>query len=123
MPRLIAQPTVLQAPGSPPKTIAEHVGRLNSGHDQLSVARMTSPPGWSEPGQRPGFLEVAVVLSGALHVHHERGELVVPAGAAVVCEPGEWVRYATPDGADYLAVCLPAFSLDAVHRDDEETGP
>lgn len=119
MPRLIASPTIVQAAGQPPKRIEEYVGRVNSGDEQLSVARMVSPAGWREPGQRPEFREVTVVLKGTLHVEHEGGELKVSAGQAVVTEPGEWVRYSTPDdGAEYVAVCLPAFSPATVHRDE-----
>ena len=117
MPRLIEAPTVVAAAGEPPKRIEEFVGRVNSGHAEVSVARMVSPPGWVEPGQRPEFLEVTVVLRGAVRVTHEGGELEVRAGQGVITEPGEWVRYATPEGAEYVAVCLPAFSPDTVHRD------
>jgi quercetin dioxygenase-like cupin family protein len=118
MPQLIAAPTIVQAAGQPPKRIEEYVGRVNTGHAQLSVARMVSPVGWQEPGQRPEFLEVTVVLKGRLQVEHEGGVLQVAAGQAVVAQPGEWVRYSTPEeGAEYVAVCLPAFSPDTVHRD------
>jgi len=119
MPRFIQSPKKIEAAGSPPKLIEEFVGRVNSGHDAVSIARMRSPRGWSEPGQRPDFLEVSVVLAGSLHVEHEGGTLVVGPGQAVVCEPGEWVRYSTPgpEGAEYVAVCLPAFSPGTVHRD------
>ena len=120
MPRLIAQPTDIAAAGNKPKTIEEYAGRVNSGHDKVSVARMVSPAGWREPGQRPDFEEVTVVLRGMLRVEHEGGSIDVRAGQAVVTAPGEWVRYSTPeaDGAEYVAVCLPAFSPDTVHRDD-----
>jgi mannose-6-phosphate isomerase-like protein (cupin superfamily) len=119
MPRLIAQPAVVQAAGTKPKRIEEFAGRVNSGHGQVSVARMVSPGGWEEPGQRPEFEEITVVLRGTLRVEHERGMLEVRAGQAVVTSPGEWVRYSTPDpdGAEYVAVCLPAFSPQTVHRD------
>jgi quercetin dioxygenase-like cupin family protein len=117
MPRLISDATRVAAVGNKPKQIEEFIGRVNSQHDQLSVARMKSPPGWVEPGQRPEFLEVSVVLSGQLHVEHEAGEFDVSAGQAVICDPGEWVRYSTPEGAEYIAVCLPAFSPDTVRRD------
>lgn len=118
MPRLLAAPTIVQAAGQPPKRIEEYVGRVNSGHEQLSVARMVSPPSWQEPGQRPEFMEVTVVLKGVLTVEHEGGEFQVAAGQAVVTQAGEWVRYSTPDaGAEYVAVCLPAFSPATVHRD------
>jgi mannose-6-phosphate isomerase-like protein (cupin superfamily) len=120
MPRLIPQPTVVQAAGNKPKRIEEYVGRVNTGHAGVSVARMVSPGGWQEPGQRPEFEELTLVLRGTLHVEHEGGVLEVRAGQAVVTAPGEWVRYATPlpEGAEYVAVCLPAFSPDTVHRDE-----
>ena len=118
MPTLITQATRIAAAGNKPKTIEEFIGRVNSKHDELSVARMTSPTGWVEPGQRPEFLEVSVVLSGLLHVEHEGGAFDVSAGQAVVCSPGEWVRYSTPEGAQYIAVCLPAFAPGTVHRDE-----
>ena len=119
MPRLIAQPTVIAAAGNKPKRIEEYAGRVNSAHASVSVAKMTSPSGWVEPGQRPEFEEITVVLKGMLRVEHAGGALDVRAGQAVVTAPGEWVRYSTPepDGAEYIAVCLPAFSLDSVHRD------
>jgi quercetin dioxygenase-like cupin family protein len=117
MPMLIPQATRIAAAGNKPKQIEEFIGRVNSGHEQLSVARMTSPAGWVEPGQRPSFLEVSVVLSGRLHLEFEGGAMDVAAGQAVVCQPGEWVRYSTPAGAEYMAICLPAFSPTAVHRD------
>jgi ethanolamine utilization protein EutQ (cupin superfamily) len=117
MPRLIDQPTIIQSAGTKPKRIEEFAGRVNSGHRGISVARMKSPAGWEEPGQTPEFEEITVVLSGALHVEHAGGVLEVRAGQAVVAAPGEWVRYSTPQGAEYVAVCLPAFSPDTVHRD------
>jgi len=119
MPRLIERPTVVQAAGNKPKRIEEYAGRVNSGHHGISVARMISPGGWAEPGQRPEFEEITVVLRGKLRVEYEDGELVVGAGQAVVTAPGEWVRYSTPgpEGAEYVAVCLPAFSPASVHRD------
>jgi mannose-6-phosphate isomerase-like protein (cupin superfamily) len=119
MPRLISAPTVVQAAGTKPKRIEEFAGRLASGHSTVSVARMVSPGGWQEPGQRPEFEEVTVVLRGLLRVEHAGGTLDVRAGQAVVTAPGEWVRYATPEpeGAEYVAVCLPAFSPETVHRD------
>lgn len=120
MVRHITEATVIPAAGTPPKRIEEFIGRVNSGDERLSVARMTSPPGWVEPGQRPEFAEFTVVLSGALRVETETGAVDVRAGEAVVAEAGEWVRYSTPEGAQYIAVCLPAFSLDTVHRDDED---
>lgn len=119
MPTLIASPTVIAAAGNKPKRIEEYVGRVNSGDTGVSVARMVSPGGWVEPGQRPDFREVTVVLKGVLRVEHAGGIIDVAAGQAVVTEPGEWVRYSTPggDGAEYVAVCTPAFSPDTVHRD------
>ncbi len=122
MPRLIKSPAVIEAAGNKPKRIEEYAGRVNSGHTAASVARMVSPEGWVEPGQRPEFEEVTVVLAGMLRVEHEGGEaLQVRAGQAVVTAPGEWVRYSTPElgGAEYVAVCLPAFSPETVHRDAE----
>jgi len=97
-----------------------YAGRINTGHTAVSVARMVSPPGWAEPGQRPDFEEITVVLRGVLKVEHEDGVLEVAAGQGVICRPGEWVRYSTPgpEGAEYLAVCLPAFSPGTVHRDE-----
>ena len=122
MPQLIEAPTIVEAAGNKPKRIEEYAGRVNSGHESVSVARMRSPSGWQEPGQRPEFEELTVVLSGMLRVEHEGGSLDVRAGQAVIAKPGEWVRYSTPesDGAEYVAVCLPAFSPDTVHRDAEE---
>ena len=119
MPRLIAGPSVIEAAGNKPKRIEEYAGRVNSGHAGVSVARMQSPEGWQEPGQRPQFEEITVVLRGTLRVEHEGGVLDVGEGQAVVTAPGEWVRYSTPvaGGAEYIAVCLPAFSPDTVHRD------
>ncbi|TNF33436.1 MAG: cupin domain-containing protein [Deltaproteobacteria bacterium] len=120
MPRLIEAPTRIEAAGNKPKLIDEYVGRVNSGDVGVSVAHMRSPGGWVEPGQRPAFRELTVVLRGALEVSHEGGTMRVAAGQAIITEPGEWVRYATPeaDGAEYIAVCLPAFSPDTVHRDE-----
>ena len=119
MPRLIAAPAVIQAAGTKPKRIEEYAGRVNSGHSSVSVARMVSPAGWEEPGQRPEFEEVTVVLRGTLRVDFDGGTLDVASGQAVVTAPGEWVRYSTPfdGGAEYIAVCLPAFSPETVHRD------
>jgi len=118
---MIIGPTVVQAAGNKPKRIEEFTGRVNSGHATASVARMVSPEGWLEPGQRPEFEEVTLVLKGLVRVEHEGGVLEVREGQAVVTHPGEWVRYSTPDagGAEYIAVCLPAFSSDTVHRDDQ----
>ena len=119
MPRLIDAPSIVQAAGTPPKRIEEYAGRVNSGHASVSVARMQSPQGWCEPGQRPAFEEITVVLNGLLRVEHEGGTLNVRAGQAVITAPGEWVRDSTPDSsAEYIAVCLPAFSMDTVHRDN-----
>jgi quercetin dioxygenase-like cupin family protein len=120
MPRLIAQPTVIAAAGTKPKRIEEFAGHVNSGHSGVSVARMRSPQGWEEPGQRPEFEEITVVLHGLLRVEHAAGVIDVRAGQAIVTAPGEWVRYSTPegDGAEYIAVCLPAFSPTTVHRDE-----
>ena len=117
MPRLLAGPTRVAAVGTPPKTIDEYVGRVNSATSGVSIAHMRSPAGWSEPGQRPDFDEYTVVLKGMLRVEHESGVLDVREGQAVITHGGEWVRYSTPDGAEYIAVCLPAFALDTVHRD------
>jgi mannose-6-phosphate isomerase-like protein (cupin superfamily) len=119
MPRLIASPTVIQAAGTKPKVIQEFVGQPSTGHSAISVARMVSPSGWLEPGQRPDFQEITIVLKGELSVEHAGGVLRVLAGQAVITEPGEWVRYSTPgsEGAEYIAVCLPAFSPATVHRD------
>jgi mannose-6-phosphate isomerase-like protein (cupin superfamily) len=119
MPTLIQKPTVIDCVGTKPKQIQEFAGRVNSGHASVSVARMISPSGWEEPGQRPEFEEITVVLKGMLRVEHENGALEVRAGQAVVTSPGEWVRYSTPnpEGAEYVAVCLPAFSPTIVNRD------
>jgi mannose-6-phosphate isomerase-like protein (cupin superfamily) len=119
MPRLIERPTVVEAAGNKPKQIQEFIGRVNSGHDGVSVARMVSPGGWVEPGQRPEFDEVTLVLKGMVRVEHEGGAIDVRAGQAVMASAGEWIRYSSPepDGAEYIAVCLPAFSPATVHRD------
>ena len=120
MPLLITHPTRVEAAGNKPKLIDEYVGRVNSGEGRLSVAHMRSPGGWVEPGQTPEFDEFTVVLRGTLRVEHRGGVLDVRAGQAVVVRGGEWVRYSTPeaDCAEYLAVCLPAFSPQTVHRDE-----
>jgi mannose-6-phosphate isomerase-like protein (cupin superfamily) len=119
MPTLIAQPVRIEAAGNKPKLIDEFVGRVNTREPAVSIARMSSPSGWIEPGQRPEFDEYTVVLEGMLRVEHEGGQLDVRAGQAVVVRRGEWVRYSTPEpmGAVYLAVCLPAFTPETVHRD------
>ena len=119
MPVLIEAPAVIEAAGNKPKRIEEYAGRVRTKHEGVSVARMVAPPGWVEPGQRPEFEEIAVVLRGSLRVEHEGGALDVEAGQAVVTRAGEWVRYSTPgpEGAEYIAVCLPAFSPGTVHRD------
>jgi mannose-6-phosphate isomerase-like protein (cupin superfamily) len=121
MPRLIDAPSVIQAAGTKPKLIEEYVGRVNSGDSRVSVARMRSPAGWVEPGQRPEFEEITLVLTGMLRVEFEGGALEVRAGQAVVTQPGEWIRYSTPEsgGAEYVAVCLPAFAPATVHRDPD----
>jgi mannose-6-phosphate isomerase-like protein (cupin superfamily) len=121
VPRRIDGPTVIEAAGNLPKRIEEFAGRVNSGHESASVARMVSPEGWVEPGQRPEFEEITLVLRGMLRVEHEGGAFEVRAGQALVASPGEWVRYSTPEpgGAEYVAVCLPAFSPDTVHRDPD----
>jgi ethanolamine utilization protein EutQ (cupin superfamily) len=120
VPELIESPTRVEAAGTPPKVIEEVVGRVNTGEDRLSIARMRSPEGWAEPGQRPEFDEYTFVLDGCLHVEHEGGNMRVRAGSAVLVRSGEWVRYSTPEpgGAEYVAVCLPAFSPETVHRDE-----
>lgn len=120
MAKLIEAPTLIAAAGTKAKRIEEYIGRVNTGTSQASVARMLSPEGWQEPGQRPDFEEVTLVLRGLLRVEYESGALDVRAGQAVVSAPGEWVRYSTPEpgGAEYVAVCLPAFSPETVHRDE-----
>ena len=115
MPKLIDAPKRIPVPGN--KVIDEYVGRANTGDGQVSIAHMRSPAGWSEPGQKPEFDEFTVVLKGTLRVEHKGGALEVAAGQAVLAQKGEWVRYSTPNGAEYVAICLPAFSPDTVHRD------
>lgn len=119
MPTLIERPTEITAAGTKPKLIREYVGRVNSKTSALSVAHMQSPEGWVEPGQRPDFEEYTVVLRGLLRVRHEAGRIDVRAGQGVITHRGEWVQYSTPEpeGAEYIAVCLPAFSPETVHRD------
>ena len=119
MPTHVPEPSVVEAAGTPPKRIAEFVGRVATATESVSVAHMTSPPGWKEPGQTPEFDEYTVVLDGWLRVEHEGGVLDVPAGQAVIAHAGEWVRYSSPEGAQYVAVCVPAFSPDTVNRDAE----
>lgn len=119
MPRLIESPAEIAAAGSKPKIIREYVGRVNSQDGAVSVAHMKSPEGWVEPGQRPQFTEYTVVLRGRLRVRYQGGEIVVSEGQAVVADPGEWVKYSSPEvgGAEYIAVCVPAFSPETVNRD------
>jgi ethanolamine utilization protein EutQ len=119
MPTLIGAPTRVEAAGNKPKLIDEYIGRVNSANDAISIAHMRSPGGWQEPGQTPEFDEFTVVLRGMLRVEDRTGGMDVHAGQAVIAHRGEWVRYGTPepDGAEYIAVCLPAFSINAVHRD------
>ncbi len=120
MPELISQPTRVEAAGEPPKLIDEFAGRVNTGEERLSLARMRSPSGWSEPFQTPEFDEWTLVLRGAVRVEHDGGVLDVEAGQCVLVHAGERIRYSTPgdDGAEYVAVCLPAFAPDIVHRDE-----
>jgi mannose-6-phosphate isomerase-like protein (cupin superfamily) len=120
MPTLIAWPSVIEAAGNKPKVIREFVGRVNSATDGVSIAHMQSPAGWIEPGQKPEFDEYSLVLRGTLRVVSDSGTLDVQAGQAVLARAGEWVRYSTPeaDGADYVSICLPAFSPQLVHRDE-----
>ena len=119
MPELIATPTIVAAAGNKPKVIREFVGRVNTKTDAISIARMSSPSGWVEPGQTPEFDEYTIVISGTLRVDHAAGSFDVSAGQAVLARAGEWVRYSTPgsEGAEYVAICLPAFSPTSVHRD------
>jgi mannose-6-phosphate isomerase-like protein (cupin superfamily) len=117
VPTPILKPTRLAAAGNKPKIIDEFIGRVNSQATALSVARMQSPAGWVEPGQTPEFEEYTLVLQGMLRVTHKNGILEITAGQAVITHPGEWVQYSTPEGAEYIAICLPAFSQATVHRD------
>jgi len=119
MPTLVAAPTRIAAAGTKPKLIDEFIGRVNSDTSTVSVAHMRSPQGWEEPGQTPEFDEFTLVLKGILRVKHKQGEMEVSAGQAVIVHRGEWVQYSTPaaGGAEYIAVCLPAFSMETVHRD------
>lgn len=120
MPRLIDSPTRIHAHGEPPKVIEEYVGWVNSQTAELSVARMVSPSGWSEPGQTPEFAEYTLVLRGSLRVETRGETFDVAAGQAIITDAGEWIRYSSPgaEGAEYVAVCLPAFSPNTVHRDE-----
>jgi mannose-6-phosphate isomerase-like protein (cupin superfamily) len=121
VPTRIAAPTRIQSAGNKPKVIDEHIGRVNSGTEQVSIAHMRSPGGWQEPGQTPRFDEYTVILKGMLRVEHRGGAMDLRAGEAVITNAGEWVRYSTPEaeGAEYVAVCIPAFSPETVHRDEE----
>lgn len=119
MPRLILQPARIDAAGNLPKIIEEYVGRVNSEDNDVSIAHMRSPTGWEEPGQTPEFDEFTLVLKGTLRVRHRHGCLEVHAGQAVIAGRGEWVQYSTAEATEYIAVCLPAFSPDNVHRDGE----
>lgn len=120
MPTLINDATIVEAVGNKPKLIAEFVGRLNTQTDEISIARMKSPQGWIEPGQRPDFDEYTLVMNGLLRVQTEDGIVDVHAGQAILAHRGEWVQYSTPEsgGAEYVAICVPAFSPDLVHRDE-----
>jgi mannose-6-phosphate isomerase-like protein (cupin superfamily) len=119
MPTLVAQPTRISAAGTKPRLIDEYIGRVNSQTTGVSVAHMRSPQGWEEPGQTPEFEEFTLVLKGMVRVRHKSGQLDVVPGQAVIAHRGEWIQYSTPaeGGAEYIAVCLPAFSMDTVHRD------
>lgn len=121
MPTLLSQPSRVRAAGNKPKLIDEYIGRLNSKNEAVSIAHMRSPGGWQEPGQTPEFEEFTVVLRGMLRVEHRDGSMEIRASQAVIAHRGEWVRYSTPEpeGAEYIAVCLPAFSIETVHRDAE----
>src|SRR5262249_12490132 len=121
MPELISQPTRIEAQGHPPKIIEEFIGRVNTKTPGISIAHMRAPAGWVEPGQRPEFDEYTLVLDGVLRVEHEGGALDVLAGQAVLTKRGEWIRYSTPrsEGARYVAICVPAFSPETVHRDEK----
>lgn len=121
MAQLIEKPTEVKAAGNLPKVIREYVGRINTGHDGISIAHMISPSGWVEPGQTPEFEEYTLVIKGVLRIETRTEVTDVPAGQAVICSPGEWVRYSTPgdEGAEYIAICLPAFSSETVHRDED----
>jgi|SRR5579864_3967220 len=117
MPTLVREPTRIQAAGNRPKLIDEYIGRVNTGTQAASVAHMRSPAGWEEPGQRPAFDEFTLVLKGTVRVKHQGGVMEVNAGQAIIAHKGEWIQYSTPEAAEYIAVCLPAFSPETVHRD------
>ncbi|MDD5037078.1 MAG: hypothetical protein PHE55_20315 [Methylococcaceae bacterium] len=117
MAKLVEKPTIINAEGHPPKEIQEYIGRVNTGTTEVSIAKMISPAGWTEPGQTPQFSEYTLVLKGSLHARFEDRELVVKAGQAIVVQAGEWVQYHTPEGAEYIATCIPAFSPQTVNRD------
>mgnify|MGYP000574929621 CR=1 FL=1 len=119
MPTLITQPSIIPPVGHKPKLIEEYAGRVATQNDSVSIARIVCPAGWSENGQQPEFAETKVVLQGKILVEHQQGVLEVLTGQAVTSHPGEWVRYSTPEGAEYLAVCVPAFSPQTVHRDPD----
>src|SRR5690606_41136460 len=123
MPVKINSPSIIKAAGNKPKVIEEFIGRVNSKTDEVSIARMKSPPGWIEPGQRPGFDEYTIVLKGELHIKTENDESILKEGEAVITKKGEWIQYSTPspEGAEYIAVCLPAFSPDIVNRDENRS--
>lgn len=120
MPQLVTAPSVIEAAGNKPKIIEEFIGRVNSGTTELSIARMSSPQGWTEPGQKPEFDEYTLVLDGMLRIQFKDGQIDVQAGQAVIVSAGEWIQYGSPKpgGATYVAVCLPAFSPQTVHRDE-----
>ncbi len=120
MPQFIEKPTIITAAGNKPKLIQEFIGRVNSKTNELSVAHMKSPGGWVEPGQKPDFDEYTYVIKGELSVKHDKGTMNVTAGQAIITKAGEWVQYSTPkdDGAEYIAICMPAFSPNSVHRDE-----
>ena len=119
MPTLLTQPSIISPTGTKPKLIEEYAGRVATKNEAVSIARIVCPPGWAENGQQPEFAETKVVLKGNIQVEHKDGILVVETGQAVTSHPGEWVRYSTPEGAEYLAVCVPAFSPQTVHRDPD----
>ena len=114
----ISSPSIIKSVGNKPKVIEEYVGRVNSGTNSISIAKMSSPPGWKEPGQKPQFDEYTIVLRGTLKVESRNETLFIKEGETVIVNSGEWVQYSTPnEGAEYIAICLPAFSLDTVNRD------